>query len=301
LQLADEFEGSYGDRIRTMLFPYQFDTCSPKLLKATSEAARDRGLIVHMHAAQYLYEFRESVRRYGKTPIQFLHDIGFLGPDVILTHVLFTTSHPDTGYPRGDTRDIDLLSESGATLAHCPVVFSLAGQMLHSFDTYRRAGVNIAMAIEAFPVDMIKAMRTAAVLGKIAEHDRAAVTARHVFDAATLAGARGLGRDDLGRLAPGAKADILIVDMTGLHLGLLDDPIKKLVYMCSQRDIEKVIIGGEVIVEAGRVKGIDEEVLAKKAREINQGQKQAYAAFNPQGKTAEELFPPSYPMEGEGV
>jgi cytosine/adenosine deaminase-related metal-dependent hydrolase len=144
------------------------------------------------------------------------------------------------------------------------------GIILHSYGQYKKAGVNIAIGTDAFPMDMIMEMRHAAIMGKVADRDRQAVTARDVFNAATLGGAKALGREDLGRLAPGAKADIVIVDLTGLHVALIDDPIKTLVYMGSQRDIETVIVNGRKVVTEGRVPGVDEEELAIKINEINQ-------------------------------
>ena len=298
IKFAEKYEGSYGDRIRTMLFPYTFDTCSPKLLQETKKAAQERGLIIHMFTAQSLFEFHESLRRYGKTPVQYLYDTGFLDPDVHLIHVNYTTSNPVTGYPKGDTRDIELLAKSGATVAHTPVIWSRFGELLFSFSQYQRAGINMAIGTDEFPMDMITEMRCAAIMGKVADRDHMAVTARDVFNAATLGGAKALGRDDLGRLAPGMKADIVIVDLAGLDVGLVDDPIKILVYMASQRDIETVIVDGKVVVEGGRVPGVHEEELAKKTHEVLQRQTMAIVKQNPLGWSAEELFPPSFPMEG---
>ncbi len=113
-------------------------------------------------------------------------------------------------------------------------------------------------------------MRYAAIMGKIAERNRAAVTAKDVFNAATLGGAKALGRNDLGRLSPGAKADVVIVDLTGLHTALTHDPIKTIVYFASQRDVETVIIDGKKVVDNGKIPGLNEEKLARRADEVNQ-------------------------------
>jgi cytosine/adenosine deaminase-related metal-dependent hydrolase len=118
-------------------------------------------------------------------------------------------------------------------------------------------------------MDMLMEMRYAAIMGKVAERNRAAVTAGDVFKAATLGGAKALGRTDLGRLAPGAKADIIIVDLTGLHTALTYDPIKTMVYFASQNDIETVIVDGRKVVEEGRIPRLDEQELARKADDVN--------------------------------
>lgn len=300
LQFCETNEGRYNNRVRTMLFPYQFETCSPQLLQATEEAARVEGLPIHIHVAQSLFEFHESLRRYAKTPVQYLYDTGFLSPSVIATHVLYTSYNPLSGFSRGDATDLNLLARSGTTVAHCPVLYSrgVRGEgMLRSFGTYQKHGINLTLGTDTFPMDMIQEMRTAAIMGKIADLDPTAVTARHVFDAATVNAAKALGRPDLGRLAPGTKADIIIVDLTSLHLGLIDDPIKTLVYMANQRDIETVIIDGRIVVENGRIPGLDEEGLAQQVNTISQRQKRGFATQNPLGISMDTLFPQSYPIE----
>lgn len=272
VKFCGEYEGVHGDRVRTMLFPYMFDACSEGLLRETRARADELGVPVHMHTAQYLPEFYETLRRHGKTPVHFLHDIGFLAPKTILTHLLYTSVNPVSQAPNaniGDTRDIEMLARTGTTLGHTPAVWARVGLGLHSYAKFRDAGVNIAIGTDAFPMDMLMEMRYAAIMGKVAERNRVAVTAGDVFNAATLGGAKALGRPDLGRLAPGAKADIVIVDLTGLHTALTYDPIKTMVYFASQNDIETVIVDGRKVVECGRIPGLDEEELARKADEVN--------------------------------
>ncbi len=297
IQFAEQYHGAYEDRIRAMLFPYTFECASEELLRETKRAAKERGLIVHMHTAQSLTEFYECLKRYGRTPIQYLYDIGWLDTQTILTHAIYTTSNPLCGYRRHDKHDLELLAKSGATVAHTPVINSRCGELLHSFGVYMRAGINMAIGTDEFPMDMITEMRSAAIMGKIADQDHLAVTARDVFNAATLGGARALGREDLGRLAPGAKADIVIVDLRDLSVGLVDDPIKTLVYMASFRDVETVIIDGKVVVDGRQIPGVDEAELVLRTRQVLQKQSLNIVKHNPLGWSAEEIFRPSFPME----
>jgi cytosine/adenosine deaminase-related metal-dependent hydrolase len=272
VRFCKEYEGIQEDRIRTMLFPYMFDTCSEGLLKATRRKADELGVPIHMHTSQYLPEYHEIIRRHGKTPVHFLHDIGFLGPKTILTHLLYTSLNPVSpapDRPLRDPQDVEMLAGTETTLGHTPAVWARIGLPFHSYAKFRDAGVNIAIGTDAFPMDMFMEMRTAAIMAKGIERDRTAATARDVFNAATLGGAKALDRSDLGRLAPGAKADIVVVDLTGLHTALTYDPIKTMVYFASQSDIETVIVDGKKVVEKGRIPGLDEEKLAREADEIN--------------------------------
>ncbi len=192
VEFARAFDGAGEGRIRTFLFPYQADNCTPDLLHASKEAAAELGCPLKIHVAQYLLEFHEILRRTAMTPIQYLYDVGFLGPEVSLTHAIFTTRHPWLGYPLDDDSDVGLIAASGASVAHCPVVFARSGVALHSFSHYVRSGIPVSLGTDTSPHDMVMEMRAAALLSKLADGDATSGLAREVFDAATLGGARAL-------------------------------------------------------------------------------------------------------------
>ena len=112
-------------------------------------------------------------------------------------------------------------------------------------------------------------MRTASYHGKVMSHDYKAATAAEVFAAATLNGARSLGRDDLGRLAPGARADIILIDLSGrgtLRMGPVRDPVKTVVECGVGDDVDTVIVAGEVRMQGGRIPGVDLEAIRARAQ-----------------------------------
>jgi 5-methylthioadenosine/S-adenosylhomocysteine deaminase len=282
-------EGTNNDLIRTMLFPYMFDACSTDLLKETRLEADKLDVPIHMHTAQYPEEYYESLRRYGKTPVHHLHDIGFLKERTILTHLLYTSLNPATqapGLPISDIRDVHLLAKTGTTLGHTPLVWARIGKKLYSLKKYIEAGVNIGIGTDAWPMDMIMEMRSAVTTAKLIEGSRTAVTAADVFYAATIGGARALGREDLGRLTVGTKADLVLFDLRKFHTALVDDPIKSLVYFGNQTNVDTVIVDGKIIVEGGKIEGIDLDRLAEEANKVNQAWKTRYGykypdSFNP--------------------
>ena len=155
----------------------------------------------------------------------------------------------------------------------------------------------MAIGTDAFPQDMLLEMREAAIMSKIAARTRIGITARDVYNAVTLNSAKALGRNDIGRLVPGAKADITIFDLRSMQMGLMDDPIKSLVYWGTQNIVETVIVDGKIVVKNRQLPGINEESLIKEAREVNQKQKKAFATHNPLGLSMEDLFPPSFQVE----
>lgn len=297
-EIVRRYDGTYNDRIRTMLFPYQFDACTPELLGEVMEVACDMNVPVHLHVAQSLFEFHDALSRYARTPVQLLDSIGFLNERTILAHLIYTTLHPASGYPVDDTSDLCIVADRGATVAHCPVVYARRNRILGSFARYRELGINVGLGTDTFPQDMIEEMRWAALGCKWTDRAASSGSARDVFNAATLGGAQALGRSDIGRLAPGAKADIILVDLHSLHSGPVDDPIKTLVYAASGGDVETVIVDGRTVLTAGRAPGVDEDALRHAAVAAHRWQQTQFAAQNPTGKPAHRLFPTSYPIVG---
>src|SRR5260370_32806161 len=158
-----------------MLFRDQVDTCSPALLRATRKAADELGVGIEIHAGQNLLEFHEILRRHTMTPVEYLADTGLLGPDAIVGHCIISTAHHLAALPAG--RDLDILARSGASVAHCPLVFARRGNALESFATYRQAWTNVGLGTDTYPRGLISAMRWASNLCKLAERDFPVATA----------------------------------------------------------------------------------------------------------------------------
>lgn len=286
--------GDFGDRIHGLLFPYTQDTVTPDLLKATRAAANELGVGFRMHFAQSLKELEDTLARYGRTPVEHLADLGVLGPDVLLTHCLHGRGH--NGSPGLSDHEVAILASTGTNVGHTPWIYLFGGRILDSFGRYRRAGVNIGIGTDTYPGDILQEMRYASLMGKVAEHSPTAVTAADVFDAATLGGARWLGREDLGRLAPGAKADIVLVRQDTATFAPTLDPIRSLVYYASLRDVSTVYIDGRVVLEDGVVPGIDEANLNARMTSLLGDVARVLESWDAQGRTVAERFPPSYPV-----
>jgi cytosine/adenosine deaminase-related metal-dependent hydrolase len=291
---AAENDGAHHGRVRCMLYPAQLDTCSVELLKATRRAADENGLRISIHAAMNMVEFHHILREHGKTSLQLLHDIGFLRHDVLLGHCVFHAHHSWAHYPYVD--DLKLLADSGASVAHAPYKYAKMGIMLESFDRYRQMGINVALGTDTFPQDLISEMRLAGLMCRFADGSFRVGKARDVFDAATLGGAQALGRDDLGRLRPGAVADIVIVDLRGAHFGAVRDPIKSLVEYGSASDIDTVIVDGRTLIERGRALALDESALLAAVQESGQRTWDGVPNWNWRHATVDELSPMSYPI-----
>jgi len=281
------------DLIWSALGPAQVDTCSADLLHRTREAADELGCRIHIHAAQSHVEVAEMMRREGMTALQFLDHVGLLGPDLVVAHCILTGTHPDTGL--SFTRDARLLGSRGAHVAHCPWVFGRRGTLLYSFRRYLEDGVNVGLGTDTFPQDMVTEMRRAAVFGKAAENDPLAVTAADAFNAATTGGAAALGREDLGCLRAGAKADLVFVDCDAYAMSPVRDPIRNLIYSAGSGAIDSVMVGGRLMVQDGEVCGLDEGAISAELQEIAERMWARFPSRDRAGRSADDLSPPAFP------
>jgi cytosine/adenosine deaminase-related metal-dependent hydrolase len=297
LAFAREHDGAHNGRVRCLLYPAQLDTCSVELLTATRRAADENGLRISLHAAMNLIEFQRMLREHGKTSLQLLSDIGFLRDDVLLGHCVFHAHHSWAHYPYID--DLQLLADSGASVAHAPYKYAKMGVMLESLERYRRLGINVALGTDTFPQDLISEMRLAGLMCRFAEGSFRVGRARDVFDAATLGGARALGRDDLGRLSPGARADIVLVDLRGAHFGAIHDPIRSLVEYASGSDIDTVIVDGRTLLEGRRAVALDEAELLRKVQASGERTWADVAEWRWNGAGIDAIAPMSYPVASE--
>ena len=287
-----EYQGAHNDRVRGMLYPAQLDTCTPELLRATKQAAAELGVGIQLHTAMNLVEFHKVLRERQVTPIQYLKGLGFLGPEVVLGHCVFHNRHSWAHYPYAD--DIATIADSGASVAHAPYKYAKQGLALESFDRYLHAGINIGIGTDTFPQDMVSEMRLAALACRWADGNYLVGKPRDVFNAATLGGAKALGRDDLGRLAPGAKADLLIVNLQQIHYGAVRDPIKSLVETGSQRDIETIVIDGETLLDDGRPLRVNESELLSQVQESADRYWASLPKWRAKGQTIDDVSPMSF-------
>ena len=294
VEFVRAYDGAAQGRLRGILNAAQVETCSEPLLRACKDAAHELNVPVHTHAGGNLIEFQRIMEEYRRTPIQFLADIGFLDDRTLIGHGVFTTAHPWTCYPFGD--DLRVLAERGATVSHCPYKYAKMAMTLHSFQRYLEAGVNVAIGTDTFPMDIVAELRWASMLAKITERNYQVGLPRDVYNAATLAACKCLRRDDLGRLAPGAKADILLIQLDHLGAGMYDDPIKALVDFGCSRDVDTVIVDGTLLVQGGRAVRADEEAVYAKAREATRHYWSQVPSWRWDGHAVDRLVPPAFPM-----
>ena len=292
VEFIEKYHNTHDGRIKGMLFPSQVDTCTPELFKSTREIADKLGVGIQTHVGQRLIEFQEIVRRHLMTPIHFLHSTGLLGPDFIAGHCIFASGHSKTAWPNYD--DQKLLAKTGSSIAYCPVVFTRNAVAMESFGKNIRLGVNMTLGTDNYPQDIINEMRWASMLSKVVDFDRTSASSSEVFNAITLNAAKALRRDDIGRLQKGAKPDIVIINLQTTRIAPVYDPIKSLVNAATSDNVEKVYCNGKLLVDEGRILGLNEEKLLLEVQKIAEDNWQKISEWDYAKRELHEFAPLSF-------
>src|SRR5580698_684507 len=292
LTLIDRAEQHPSGLLFGMAAPAQIDTCSEGLLRESFAEAKARGLSWQIHAAQSVSEFHEITRRHGYTPIGWLDHLGLLSERSIIGHGIFLDDHPST--PWHTKRDVARLAETGTTVAHCPTVFARRGITLKDFGRYQRAGVNLGLGTDTYPHNMLDELRLVAYLARTQATNPRTMNSTDLFNAATIGGAKALGRDDIGRLAPGCRADIVLVDMTHPMMRPTHDPVRSLIYAAGDRAIRTVFIDGQKVVDNGKVLTMDYPAAAAALHEAQKRIKANVPNLDWDHRSAETLSPPTF-------
>lgn len=292
VRFLETFPADAEGLVRGAFLPCRIETLTPELMRETARQARRLGAKVRLHCLQDISELDELMARYGKSPLDLLEETGLLGPDLLIPHATYIGGHSRN--PHGDAGDLERLARSGAGIIHCPMTSLRYGTALESVARYRAAGVPIALGTDSFPPDMIRNMDIGQHVCKLMERRLDGGSAADMFRAATLGGAAALGRPDLGRLAPGACADMVLIDLDDPRVGVVEDPIRTLLMNCTGANVATVIVDGRVVMDQGVLPGVDEAAMRARAQAYFEAMKAAYGERDYRRRPAAELFPPSF-------
>ena len=253
-----KYEGAADGRIRVALAPHGTDTCGPELLNEIRKTANEYKSLITIHLSQTKAETKLIRERYGKTPEEYLRDTGLLGPDLVVAHCVET-----------EDQGLDVLKHADTTIVSCPLTFARGGGFA-PFGRFKGKGIRTVIGTDGYCMDMVSELREAGYVSKLFGRDSMAATAEDLLHAATLSGAEALRRDDLGRIAPGARADLIVIDMARPHLQPVSDPVRTLIWNARGSDVITVVVDGRVIVQNGRYKlGSEAEIIARGSKAVH--------------------------------
>ena len=232
--------------------------CSPfsvsrELMRDAALLAREKGVSLHTHLAENDNDVAYTREKFNCTPAEYAESLGWVGPDVWHAHCV-----------KLDAAGIELFAKTGTGVAHCPGSNMRLASGIAPIRAMRDAGVPVSIAVDGSASNdsghMLGEARLALLLQRVAHgpvKGPSALTAREVLEIATLGGARVLGRDDIGALAPGMSADIVCVPLDDIGVaGALHDPLSAL-FFCHVPRVMHSVVNGRVVVRDGRLATID--------------------------------------------
>ena len=242
------------------LAPHATDTVAPEWLERLRQVATDEGVGLHLHLAQSLREKAYIQEQHGVGCVEFLDQMGFLGPDVLAAHCIYI-----------DEGELDLLAASGAHPLYCPMGHALGGNPMRAWELLQR-GAGVLIGTDCVcgnnVMDLVGELRIAGASQRQLTGDRAAMPSLKVLETVTVDAAEAIGMgDQLGTLAPGYLADLIVLDMAGLHAAPNYALLDNIIYTCTGRDVETVIVNGQIVVQGGRLRTADEAELVALAEE----------------------------------
>lgn len=248
----------YGSRVQYTVGPHAIYTVSGELLQWIHAFARERNVRIHLHLAETEEEVRGSVEKFGLTPVRYLYKLGVLSPRLVIAHGIYV-----------DADEIRMLADHGVKVVHNPASnLKLASGIRFPFVEMKRAGIQVGLGTDGCSssnnLDMVEAMKLAALVGKAWRKDPEVLTAQEVFEAATAVGADILGLD-AGRVEVGRLADLCLVDLKQPAFVPNFNFTSNLVYAANGSCIDTVLCHGKVLMENRKVPG-EEEILEKTAR-----------------------------------
>lgn len=261
-RLIDRCRASQGGRVSFRYGPACENSASDGLLRVVRRRADKHGVGIHIHIAESRFGWDNIHRLQGATPVRYLAGLGLLGPDVLGAHCIWLSDE-----------DIEILAETGTSVSYNPECHMKLALGTARVVEMLRAGVTVSLGTDTCAVndnmDLFEAMRVGAFLQKHATADPAVLPAYQALEMATIGGARALGMgDEFGSLEVGKVADLIVVDLGGLHMRPINNLVNNLVYAaCAARDVVTVIVDGRVVVQDRKLVAFDEEEAMAQAEE----------------------------------
>jgi len=291
----DKVDGQNQDLIKGLLVPSTIETCSKELLIQTKQYAEELQVPVRLHAAQSYREFNLINEKFGMTPIQYLNSIGFLGPHTIIPHAIYVNGYTEEDC--GDGPDLEILRDTGTIVVHCPFVLARGGKALESFDKYKNMGIRIVMGTDCYPSDMLMNLMLGSIMCRMVERSGNVGNTGDFYRAATIWAADSIERPDLGRLTPGSKADFFIMDLAGIHIAQIDDPIRTMILNGQNTDMKTVVINGKTVMEDRKIPGVDVDQYSVRGQNLYEKLKESHTQRDYLNRPQHVLFPENFRLK----
>ena len=234
-------------------------TCNPDVAAGTAAWSRENGARMHIHLSETKSEHEECVKKYGKTPAQWMNDLGVFDVPCAAAHCVWVTEE-----------DRALLGQKGVSVVHNPTSNMKLGSGFAPIPALLAEGVNVALGTDGAAsnnnLNMLEELHLAAVIHNGFHHDAALLPAAQALDMATVSGAKLQGRTDTGTIEAGKRADIIAIDLSAPHLFPHLDTAGLAAYSAQASDVCMTMVDGRVLYENGEFLTLDKERVLYEAR-----------------------------------
>jgi 5-methylthioadenosine/S-adenosylhomocysteine deaminase len=247
--------------IHAAVAPHSIYTCSKKTIQDAAALARKYRAPILMHVSEMKKEWDDSEKQNSMSPVQYLGNIGVLGPDLVAAHCIFV-----------DEADRKLLAEQNVGCIHNPSSNMMIASGVSPVPEMRAAGIAVGLGTDGpagsnNDLDLMEEIDLAAKLAKITKMDPLALNAKSVVEMATIDGARALHMEkEIGSLEPGKKADVILIGLDAPNAVPMYDIYAQIAYSLKASDVETVVIAGRVVMRNRKLLTIDEPRVLEKAR-----------------------------------
>lgn len=254
--IEDFHDPSPGAMIRIVVAPCSPFSVTRDLMKASADLAREYGVRLHTHLAETADEDAFCRQRFGMTPLEYAHDVGWVGDDVWFAHAVHI-----------DAAGVQSMAAAGVGVAHCPSSNMRLGSGIAPVTAYLDAGVPVGIGVDGSASNdgghLLGEARQALLVARLAgaRDGMPLMAARTALELATLGGAQVLGRPDVGALEVGRAADFCAVRLDRLgYAGALHDPVAAIL-LCTPGPVDETWVHGRPVVHEGHLVGVDLETL----------------------------------------
>ena len=268
IPVLDDICRKYGDnqheRVQVTMAPSNVHRCSDELLVGIKELAGRHSTGIHIHLQETVYQKLYGFTAYGKTPLQHLYDLGFLGPEVVCGHSVWATEE-----------DLRLMAETGTNICHNASSNLRLQSGIAPMGRILAAGIKVAIGSDEAGLnddkDLFQEMRLVLKIHRVPGIDVEPPTSYQVLEMATTNGAYASWFGDrIGTLEPGKRADMVLVDMRNIEEPFLDPRVSvvdALVHRGRGIDVDTVLVDGEVVLRDKELTRVDKEILFREIRD----------------------------------
>jgi 5-methylthioadenosine/S-adenosylhomocysteine deaminase len=249
-----------GARVQVGLAPCMIWSVDQDTLDKTRRLASDLKALITIHISETPFELENSMQRFGMPDLQYLQQIGFLGPDVLAVHCVYC-----------EGQDIDILKRHQVKVSHNPCSNMYLASGFAPIPEMLSQGVTVSLACDG-PAsnnnsNMIHTLKFGALIHKGYHRDPTIITAEKVLEMATIDGARAVGLEhEIGSIEPGKKADLVILKLDNVFVTPVHAPVSSLVYSALGNEPETVLVDGQIVMKNRQMVTVSEEEVMRESQ-----------------------------------